>query len=49
MPDKKPEDCNHFTVRHMIDGFYCLDCGLEFIPKQIKYRGIGRKWPEKQK
>lgn len=33
-PRKKPEDCDHFTVRRILDSWECLDCGLEFVPKK---------------
>ena len=27
------ENCEHFSVRRIINRWLCLECGLEFIPK----------------
>lgn len=27
------ENCEHFSVRRIINRWLCLECGLEFVPK----------------
>jgi hypothetical protein len=37
-----PEHCPHRSINRVIDQWFCIECGSEFVPKNPKHR---TKWP----
>jgi hypothetical protein len=40
---KNPRQCAHRMVKREVDGYFCVDCDTEFVPKNPHY---ATKWSD---